>query len=57
VIFCTGFSPPASVLQAAETERHCVLAKPVDNETLINAVRMRLELYHLSHGTGTAKAS
>ena len=56
VVFCTGFSPPRAVLNAAETGRHCVLSKPVDNETLVSAVRMRLEIHELCHGAQAAKA-
>ncbi len=55
VIFCTGFTPPDSIREAiAKDSLHCFLAKPLTAETLVNAVRNRLEYYDLSHGAREA---
>jgi PAS domain S-box-containing protein len=51
IIFCTGYTPPESIQEAiAKDSAHCYLAKPVTSETIVNAVRNRLELYDLSRG-------
>ena len=43
VIFCTGFAPPDSLHEIiGDGTVHCLLRKPVDAETLIQAVRQRL---------------
>jgi len=43
VIFCTGYAPPHEVANIVSgNPRHCVLQKPVDNETLIEALQTRL---------------
>jgi two-component system response regulator YesN len=42
-VFCTGFAPPDALLDAIDASvTHCLLCKPVDTRTLVNAVRMRL---------------
>ena len=44
VIFCTGYMPPDSIQEAiAKDSAHCYLAKPATTETIVNAVRNRLE--------------
>lgn len=54
VIFCTGYTPPESIRQAiAKDNLHCYLPKPVGRDTLLNAVKNRLEYLALSHGAGT----
>jgi PAS domain S-box-containing protein len=51
VIFCTGYTPPQAVAQAVQEEPlHCYLAKPVTRDTLVTAVKNRLEFFRLSHG-------
>ncbi len=44
VVFCTGFAPPDSVrdVVARSSSFHALLAKPVSNEVLVEAVRSRL---------------
>ena len=43
VVFCTGFAPPDSVRRIVEgNPSHSLVAKPVSNERLIEAVRTRL---------------
>jgi PAS domain S-box-containing protein len=50
VIFCTGYTPPDSIRQAIAKENvHCYLPKPVTKDTLINAVKNRLEFHELTH--------
>ena len=50
VIFCTGYTPPDSIRQAIAKENiHCYLPKPVTKDTLINAVKNRLEFFELTH--------
>jgi len=50
VLFCTGYTPPESVRRAIAAEPlHAYLPKPVTSETLLNAVRNRLEFFALSH--------
>lgn len=50
IIFCTGFTPPQSILQAIREEHiHGYLPKPIRNEKLINMVRERLDAYELGH--------
>jgi len=50
VIFCTGYTPPDSIRQAIAKEHvHCYLPKPVTKNTLINAVKNRLEFHELTH--------
>jgi len=50
VIFCTGYTPPDSIRQAiAEENIHCYLPKPVTKETIVNAVKNRLEFFELTH--------
>lgn len=50
IIFCTGYTPPDSIRQAIAHENiHCYLPKPVTKDTLINAVKNRLEFYELTH--------
>ena len=45
VIFCTGYAPPHEVGNIVSgNPRHCVLQKPVDNETLIEALQTRLKI-------------
>ena len=43
-VFCTGFAPPDAVIDAVEADAspHCLLSKPVNNETLVESVRTRL---------------
>jgi CheY-like chemotaxis protein len=42
-VFCTGFAPPDALLNAIDDSvNHCLLSKPVDTMTLVNAVRTRL---------------
>lgn len=42
-VFCTGFAPPDALLDAIDASvMHCLLSKPVDTKTLVNAVRTRL---------------
>lgn len=44
VVFCTGFAPPDSVATAVRNDpRHCLLSKPIDARTLIEAVKARLD--------------
>lgn len=50
VIFCTGYTPPDSIREAIAKENiHCYLPKPVTKDTLINAVKNRLEFLDLTH--------
>jgi PAS domain S-box-containing protein len=50
VIFCTGYTPPDSIRQVIAKENvHCYLPKPVTKDTLLNAVKNRLEFYELTH--------
>jgi PAS domain S-box-containing protein len=43
VIFCTGFTPPASLNEIiGDGQIHCLLRKPVRADTLLQAVRNRL---------------
>jgi small basic protein (TIGR04137 family) len=43
VVFCTGFAPPASLKDVlSKSSVHCLLSKPVSNETLVEAVKQRL---------------
>lgn len=43
IIFCTGFEAPHALRNiVAENPRHCVLNKPVDPDTLIEAMKLRL---------------
>lgn len=50
VIFCTGYTPPDSIREAVAKENiHCYLPKPVMKDTLVNAVKNRLEFYDLCH--------
>lgn len=43
VVFCTGFAPPDSIRGViGDDSRHCLLAKPVSGETIIEAVKSRL---------------
>lgn len=40
VIFCTGFTPPESILEVVRTEKnHCYQPKPVPIETLVSTIR------------------
>lgn len=56
IIFCTGYTPPESIRQAiARDNLHCYLPKPVAKDTLINAVKNRLEYHDLSHGVTPEK--
>jgi CheY-like chemotaxis protein len=44
VVFCTGYAPPASLRRlVTNSTSHCLLPKPVSNETLVDAVRSRLQ--------------
>ena len=44
VLFCTGYAPPDAVTRVVRaSERHALLAKPVDPRALIDAVRRRLD--------------
>jgi len=44
VIFCTGYAPTHEIMNiVAGNPRHCVLQKPVDNDTLIEALQTRLK--------------
>ncbi|MDI6775512.1 MAG: response regulator [Verrucomicrobiota bacterium] len=50
VIFCTGYTPPASIREAVQNEQlHCYLPKPVTGDVLVSTVKNRLEFYELSH--------
>lgn len=43
VVFCTGFSPPASLRASIEkSDVHAVLTKPVSSDVLVDAVQSRL---------------
>ena len=43
VVFCTGYEPPHEIQNiVSENPRHCALRKPVTNETLIEALKLRL---------------
>jgi CheY-like chemotaxis protein len=43
VVFCTGFVPPDTVQAiVAENPTHCLLQKPLSDETLTGAIRKRL---------------
>jgi len=43
VVFCTGFAPPESVIRTVtDNPKHCLLSKPVDAPTLIDAIKSRL---------------
>ena len=43
VVFCTGYEPPHEIRNiVSENSAHCVLRKPVSNETLVEALRLRL---------------
>lgn len=56
VIFCTGYTPPDSIREAIAKENiHCYLPKPVTRDTLVNAVKNRLEFYDLCHPKGEPK--
>lgn len=53
IIFCTGYTPPASVREAVQNEQlHCYLPKPVTGDVLVSSVKNRLEFHELSHGKG-----
>lgn len=44
VIFCSGFAPPAALRELLKaSSRHIMLSKPVKSDTLVRAVRMRLQ--------------
>jgi len=44
VIFCTGYAPTHEIANiVASNPRHCVLQKPVDNDTLVEALQARLK--------------
>jgi len=43
VVFCTGYDPSQHVQNAiAGNPRHCLLRKPVTNDTLVEAIKIRL---------------
>jgi len=43
VLFCTGFAPPDSIRGViASGSRHCLLPKPVNGDTIVEAVKSRL---------------
>ncbi|MFO7870854.1 MAG: response regulator [Kiritimatiellia bacterium] len=43
VIFCTGYEPPHTIGNiVSEHPLHCLLRKPVTNDTLLEAVKLRL---------------
>jgi CheY-like chemotaxis protein len=43
VVFCTGFAPPDAVSRVVESNpAHCLLAKPVTADLLVNTIRSRL---------------
>lgn len=43
VVFCTGYEPPHEIHNiVSENPKHCVLRKPVSNDTLIEALRLRM---------------
>ena len=42
-VFCTGFATPQSIQNiTAANPKHCVLYKPVKNEILVEAVKIRV---------------
>jgi CheY-like chemotaxis protein len=43
VIFCTGFSPPASMDEYIGKGGHCLLKKPVKRETLVTAITEQIQ--------------
>ncbi len=44
VVFCTGFDPSHKVQNAiAGNPKHCLLRKPVTNDTLLEALKVRLK--------------
>lgn len=44
VIFCTGFTPPASLKSILEGDSiHCLLRKPVKSDILLDAIRSRFK--------------
>jgi CheY-like chemotaxis protein len=50
VIFCTGFTPPTSIMQAVrENPLHCYLPKPVRTENFSEAIAERFDAYDLGH--------
>lgn len=50
VVFCTGFTPPETILEVVRKEKlHCYQPKPMSRETLVNTVRDCLELYKARH--------
>ncbi len=43
VVFCTGFAPHEGVLRIVnESDRHCLLSKPVRADVLVNSIKSRL---------------
>jgi CheY-like chemotaxis protein len=43
-VFCTGFTPPDTILDEIEIdELHCLLPKPISGPQLVDAVRCRLK--------------
>jgi CheY-like chemotaxis protein len=44
VVFCTGYAPPQVLRRCLADRRHCLLRKPVAQETLIREVRRRLKV-------------
>lgn len=48
VIFCTGFTPPESVLEIVRKDQlHCYQPKPISSETLVNVVRDCLDIQRM----------
>ncbi|MFC1499211.1 response regulator [Verrucomicrobiota bacterium] len=42
-VFCTGFDPPHGLQNVvAENPSHCILRKPIDPSTLVDALKVRL---------------
>ena len=43
IVFCTGYDPPNGVQNVVSgNPLHCLLRKPVSNDTLLDALRVRL---------------
>lgn len=43
VVFCTGYAPPDALKAVfVENQEHCVLAKPINGDTLAEAVKSRM---------------